>query len=168
MRIADLSEPMWDLLFAVRTSSRYHDRRKRFFTFLHRSTAAVGVLFGTAAVAAFVGQLSPRAGMVAAVIITAMSVLDLVVGFSAGANLHHDLKRRFIELEQAIIHGIDDALLGEYQRRKLDIEKDEPTPKCALVSLCYNDIVRAEYSPQDVPANMIAVPWWRRLTAQWV
>lgn len=165
MRIADISEPMWNLLFTVRLSIRYHDRRKRFFAGLHRVTAAASVVFGSAAVAAFAGELSDKAGMLSAAAVSIVAGLDLVIGFAPASTLHNDLRRRFIDLEKAIIESHDDSALGEYQRRKLDIEKDEPALRTVLSQLCYNDIVRAEYSPTDVSSHLIRVPWWRRLTA---
>lgn len=165
MRIADISEQMWELLFAVRLSIRYHDRRKRFFAFLHRTTSGLAVVFGSAAMAALIGNLPKSVGLAAAGVVTIASALDLVIGFTAAANLHHDLKGRFIELEREIIDAHDDSMLSHYQRRRLEIEKDEPPIYRALSTLCHNDIVRSEYSAQDAQEHFIHVPWWKRISA---
>lgn len=166
MRIVDLSQPMWELLFAVRLSIRYHDRRKRFFAGLHRCTSAAGVLLGSAAAAAFLGTLSSQVGLYAALGVTAVTSIDLVIGFATAATTHHDLKNRFIALEQDIIDAHDDTHLGEHQRRRLEIEKDEPPIRRALCSLVHNELVRAEYSPDVAASHLVRVPLWRRLSAQ--
>jgi len=166
MRIADIDQPMWDLLFTVRLSIRYHDRRRRFFASLQRITAAVNMMFGSAAVATFAGLLDHSFGIVSAAIIATLSALELVIGYGSAANLHHDLRRRFIELEQQIMADATAEKLAQYQRQKLDIEKDEPPVRHALNSLSYNDVARAEYPPAEAPLHLIHVPVWQRMTAQ--
>lgn len=165
MRIDDLSEDMWELLVGVRVCIRYHDRRRHFFVTAHRFTAATGAIFGTAAMAALFGKVDQSLGLAAAALVTSMSVIDLVIGFSESANLHRDLRRRFVELEQAIIADHDDARLGELQRRRLEIEKDEPPVRRALATLVQNEQILSDYPLADAAQYLVHVGWWQRLTA---
>lgn len=105
-------------------------------------------------------------GLGAALIVAAASSVDLVVGFVPAAALHHDLKNRFIALEQAIIQSHGDSLLGEHQRLRLDIEKDEPPIRRALCRLVHNELIMAEYSATDASQHLLRVPILDRLTAQ--
>lgn len=165
MKLSDISEDMWELLFAVRVSVRYHDRRRNFFATWHRSTAAVGALFGSAAVAALVGKMDTNIGLLAAAAVTMMSVFDLICGFSESANRHNELRRRFVDLEQDIVANHDDSRLGELQRKRLDIEKDEPPARRALCALVQNEQVLADYPRDKAREHFIPVSWWRHLTA---
>lgn len=165
MRIDDLSQDMWSLLVGVRVSARYHDRRRLFFVTAHRFTAGFGAIFGTAAMAALLGKVDQNLGVVAAVLVTVMSIIDLVVGFSESANLHRELRRRFLDLEQEIIANHDDTRLGELQRWRLEIEKDEPPVRRALCTLVQNAQVLSDYGQAEAAKYFIHVSWWQRLTA---
>lgn len=168
MRIEDISQNVWELLFAVRVSVRYHDRRERFFTAAHRTTAGLGALFGSTTVAAMFGTLDNRVGLIAATVVTVVFVADLVVGFSISAALHRDLKRRFIDLEAAIIDAHTDEQLGAHQKARLTIEKDEPPIYRALEQMCHNDVVRASLNEHEAAPQFVPVSWWQRVTAQWL
>jgi len=115
--------------------------------------------------AALLGKVDTSLAIVAAALVSTMSVIDLVVGFSESANLHRDLRRRFVELEQDIIADHDDARLGELQRRRLEIEKDEPPVRRALATLVQNEQVLSDYPIADAPRHLVHVGWWQRLTA---
>lgn len=65
-----------------------------------------------------------------------------------------------------MIERHDAALLGEHQKARLSIERDEPPVRRALDRMCYNDIVRAEYDRVDAQPLYLPLTWWQRLTAQ--
>ena len=140
-----------DLLFGVRRSIRYHARRRQFFDRWHMSTSAAGVIFGSAAMAALLTKESGLA-VLAALIVTALSAVDLVVGTARMARLHEDLGKRFLTIEEDLIGDpvtSNDLILAE--RARLRIEADEPPALRVLDTICHNDVLRSmgeEYAAQ--------------------
>ena len=161
------SEQMYALLFSVRRSIRYHDRREAFYVGLHKATSFICILFGSATVAAFAGKLGSDTGMVLAMIVTVVSAFDLVVGFTARASLHNRLRRAFIELEADIVRAPDDTHYNGYVTERLKIEQDEPPKYHALDILCHNDVVAASYTYAEAKKHLVRVGGLQRLTAHW-
>lgn len=153
----ELREKIDSFLFEVDRSVRYHESRVRHYERWHRTTAACGLLFGSAAIYAIL-KLDGDMAIIAAAIVTSMSVIDLVAGTTEKAALHRDLSRRFIQLNRKIIRCLHPtrADLAKWQARKLAIEMDEPPVMRALDALIYGEVVKArgldlEYVP-IVPA----------------
>lgn len=163
MKISDLSEEMWALLFGVRRSARYHDRRVRFYDFMHTSATATALIFGSAAVAGVLStnQNGDKVAVVSAALVSIFAAFDLVCGFSRKTWQHAELKRRFLLLEGKIIGNHDDDSLGCYQAERLTIEMDEPPVMRALDLLCHNELLRAEGLDGAEPIGFI-----KRNTAQ--
>lgn len=145
MQISQLSNEQYGLLFDVRRSIRYHDRRRSFFEFMHRITAVLTILMAgsilfeigkTGATASWLIGLSIIAALLAA--------LDMVVGYASKADLHRSLKVRFSKLEMAIIISSDNsAEWDSFHNERLLIEQDEPPIYRALDTLCHNEVVLA-------------------------
>jgi hypothetical protein len=163
-----MPEDLWALLFDVRRSVRYHDRRCAFFEQLHRVTSVLTILLAGSVLfeIARPGDTAPWlvALSVAAAILAAS---DTVIGFAARAGLHRSLKQRFILLETSILAR--SGSLADHQRVRLGIEHDEPPVYRALDLLCYNEMLRAEGCPTDGegavrPSRLTS---WQRLTSQW-
>lgn len=160
-----MEETTHSLLFGVRRSVRYHVRRRMFFDRLNLSASAASVIFGSAAMAAMLGNMGKEWIMAAAGIVTILSAINLVVGSSRMARLHADLARKFIELEKQIIMAgdqADDSLLA-FQAIRLDIEAEEPHVLRVLDTLCHNELMRAMGYP---PKDMVPVAWYQRMAAQ--
>lgn len=164
-----LSDVQYGLLFDVRRSVRYHDRRRAFYEQLHKITSlltilmAGSVLFDVAKsgnTATWMVSLSVIAGLLAA--------LDMVVGYSRCANLHSDLRARFADLEISMLQETnfnDDWL--KYQNIRLLIEKDEPPIYVALDALCRNELLVAEGFSKAKDADQFAkVGRWQSATSQ--
>ncbi len=155
MKISDISDEMWSLLFGIRRSIRYHDRRVRFYDFLHTSGTATALIFGSAAVVGIISthEYGKNVGIICAALVSIFAAFDLVFGFARKAWLHADLKRKFVVLETELIKNHSDDELGNYQSQRLLIEADEPPIMRALDILCHNELVQAEGIDDIKPLN---------------
>lgn len=142
----DLSDQQYRLLFDVRRSVRYHDRRRAFFERLHQVTSGLTVLLAGSVLfeLAREGETAPwLVGL--AVVAALLSTWDIVVGYAGKAGLHKDLKARFGALEMAIAAGDNTPdVWRKYQIERLRIEQDEPPVFRALDVLCHNELLLAE------------------------
>jgi len=157
-----LDEKLYALLFGVRRSIRYHNRRRMFFDRFNLITKALSVVFGSATIYTVLSQTSPKATIGAAAIVTLFSALDLVVGTVRMARLHDDLARRFIALEKEIVQTIHptEENLARFTAQRLDIEADEPPVYRVLDALCHNELARAEGHPQEEFAKIRLYQRW--------
>lgn len=156
-----------ELLFNVRRSVRYHNRRRTFFERFHLLTNTIAVIFGSATILTVLSDVSPYYPVAAGATVSFAAALDLVWGFSRMACLHADLARRFIALEREMVlarHYTEEDL-DKFTAKRLDIEADEPPVMRVLDSLCYNELTRAMgYSKE----HFVRVRWYQRLLAQFV
>lgn len=89
----------YGLLFDVRRSVRYHDRRRAWFELLRRM-AGLSALFLCAAVLFSAAGTAPAPPWLAALAISAGLVgVDVLAGFANSAARHQSLRARFIMLE---------------------------------------------------------------------
>ncbi len=164
MNLKKLSDDQYGLLFDVRRSMRYHDRRRAFFERMHRVTNVLTVLMA-GSVLFELGRTGETAGWLILLSVAAalLAAFDMVVGYGARAALHRDLKRRFADLEIAMMRGgLDEEAWREHQIQRLAIERDEPPVYRALDLLCHNEQLAAEGS-KEPPAK---VSPWQRYTSQ--
>ena len=126
----DLDDRTYDLLFAVRRSVRYHERRRRFFEIWNSITVGAAAVGGSSAVATILSTPNWEWLPVAfAGAVSALGAIDLVVSTARRAGQHGDLSRQFIALEQKFAHGrnLKDREHEESVRERLRIEASEPT-----------------------------------------
>jgi len=151
----------YDLLWGVRRSIRYHDRRRRFFSACHSIVLGSGIALATVgfAIASRVidGQWLVGFGVFAMLIF----LLDLLFGFSQCACNHTILKHRFSDLEKDIIMNTDENNIAAFKARRIEIEKDEPPIRRALDILCHNELAKSEAIDDIYKITRI-----QRLTAQ--
>jgi hypothetical protein len=162
-----MSQTQYALLFGVRRSIRYHDRRRAFFERLHRLTGALTVLMA-GSVLYDLGRAGETAAWLQALaaIAAVLAALDMVVGYAARAGQHGALKARFVDLEQALLSGdAADATWAAHQTARLAIERDEPPVYRALDLLCHNELALAENCGAE---HMARVGFWPRLTSHWL
>jgi hypothetical protein len=136
----------WDgLLFGVRKSIRYHSQRAGLFEFMVKSTTALAVLASTGAIAALLKQQETIAIAVGA-LVAVSSTISLVFGWSQREHLHTDIKKRFAELEKAMVkcENPDGRTLAEMTADRLSIETYEPKPVDTLNIICHNDLCIAQ------------------------
>lgn len=161
----------WGLLFGVRRSVRYHNRRRDFYERFHGFVLFVAVAGGSTTIAAFGSELTaalPTAvKLLAPAAVTLAAISDLVVGSMRKAWLHADLARRFIVLEQKLVaqqaEPTADALL-EVERERLAIEADEPPIRRVLDTLCHNELWRAMGYPES---QVAPVSFFQRVFAHY-
>ncbi len=154
-----------DLLFGVRRSIRYHNRRRLFFDHIHKFSTFLSALAGTATVAAVLAKAGPAWTIPFALAVAVFSVLDLVIGTAQAARLHNDLARRFFDLEKSIItfKSPTEEDIANFTVQRLDIEADEPPPLKVLDSVCHNELLRAMgYNKSEY----VHIKWYQRLFSQ--
>ncbi len=141
----DIATQKHNLLFGVRRSVRYHNRRRMFFDRWQTVTSWISVVFGSATVITVIEANNPKLAVGMAAIVTFSSAVDLVVGTVKAARDHYDLAKRFISLEQEIIsvQEMDEKSLIRLKNARLDIEKDEPPVLRVLDTLCHNEMLRS-------------------------
>lgn len=165
----NLDDDKYGLLFDVRRSIRYHDRRRAFYERLHSVTSVLTVLMA-GSVFFDIGKNGETAWWLLALSVFAalMATLDMVIGYSKRSGLHSSLRERFANLEIAMVMGdTADETWIEHSKSRLLIEKDEPPIYKVLDNLCRNDLVTAEgFRPKNNPDQFIVISWWKALTAQ--
>ena len=169
MNLASLTDTQYGLLFDVRRSARYHERRRAFFESLHRLTSFFTILLAGGVLFELAGTGSPARwlqciGLFAA----ALAATDLIVGFAARATQHAGLRARFVDLEMAMARGgTDETAWQAHRLARLAIERDEPPIYRALDLLCRNEMLQAEgFSSEQQPGHFVQVGRWQRLTSQ--
>lgn len=146
MNIHALNDEQYGLLFDVRRSVRYHDRRRAFFERLHQVTGGLTVLLAGSVLfdLARPGE-TPAWLATLAVVAALLSAWDIVVGYAAKAGLHRELRQRFGALEMTMLAGDATSDTWDAHRQaRLSIEQDEPPIYRALDALCHNELLRAE------------------------
>jgi hypothetical protein len=149
------------LLFNVRLSIRYHNRRREFFETFNLGANAVSVIFGSAAMATLLSDNLKMLGPWAAFIVTIVAAINLVIRSSDRARQHHDLSKRFAALEQKVFPATEEQLAILYAE-KLSIEADELPPLNVLAVMCHNDQISAEGIDPD---REVRLRWWQRAFA---
>ena len=158
-----------ELLFGVRRSVRYHNRRRRFYTALHKLQVFCSLVLASATVMAFAGAIGGEwplwAKTLPAALVSVLAGLDLVFGSVDKTWLHADLERQFIELERQLEAARDNPtaeLIAQMTDRRLDIERQEPPVLRVLDTLCHNELVHAMgYGAEQ----QVRVGFWQRLFA---
>ena len=158
----DLHEDWKDLLWYLRRSTRYHMHRVRFFDTFHTYTMAMGLLFTSATVV-----ISPEWTVAVGVLVTILFSLDLVIGTTRKARFHHELARRFLELEQqtTLEASPSDAVIRRTRGEILRIEQDEPPALKLLNDICHNELVLAMGYP---PRYLLPIPRYKKLLAHFL
>lgn len=170
MTIDDMDDTQYALLFRVRRSIRYHDRRRAFFEVLHRITSVLTILIAGSILFEIGSDQTMTAFWLTglSVIAAVLAAVDMVIGYASHAALHRDLKVRFCDLEtEILIGGESSAEWDKYQASVLRIERDEPPIYRALDLLCRDEVLVAEgfmKDGQDV-SQFSKLPFFTRLTS---
>jgi hypothetical protein len=168
MNTADLPDPHYRLLFDVRRSIRYHDRRRAFFERMHRLTSVLTIVLAGGVLFELAGTGSPALWLqVVSLFAVVLAALDMVVGYAASANLHAGLRGQFAQLEIDVLSGgIDESVWHQHQVKRLGIEADEPPVYRALDLLCHNELLTAYgFKREKKPEEFATVSRWQRATA---
>ena len=164
--MADIRAKYHYLLFDVRRSIRYHQRRRRYFDARSRITNATPIILGSTVVASsFINVIGKESLSIALALVAGFVIWDMVSGTVMMARLHWDLARRFIALEKHLV-GLKEPKeehVIEATGMYLDIEADEPPVLRVLNLLCFNEVVLGEGYPVT---ELYDVPFRKRLIAQ--
>ncbi|MCG8998423.1 hypothetical protein [Laribacter hongkongensis] len=169
MNLDALSHDQYGLLFDIRRSVRYHDRRKAFYELLHHITSWMTILMAGSVLFDAAKDGKTADWMICLSIAAALlAAADMVLGYSRRANLHGDLRRRFADLEIAILMGgSSQEEWHEHTRTRLIIEKDEPAIYKVLDLLCRNELLVAEgFNRKDNPEQFANITRYQRWTCQ--
>ncbi|WOD18976.1 hypothetical protein [Paraburkholderia kirstenboschensis] len=159
-------ERKWDgLLFGIRRSIRYHQRRRAFFDRMDQLSNVSALVFGSAAIYGVLDKDYHALALLASAAVTAFSSVNLVFGSSQRARAHHDFARSFHDLERSMLCDPSDDALRLAESRRLEIEANEPPVLRVLDCMCHNEQMRAEGYPTN---DLAHVRWWQRLLAQFV
>lgn len=165
----DLNHEQYGLLFDVRRSVRYHDRRRGFYEQCHHITSLLTILMA-GSVLFDIGKTGEAAHWLYALSVLAalMAAADMVIGYSKRAVLHGALRERFADLEIAMVcESAAVEVWQKYQRERLLIEKDEPPVYRVLDLLCRNELLQAEgYTREKSPGEFFEASLWQKLTSQ--
>lgn len=167
MKLSTLNDAQFGLLFDVRRSIRYHDRRRAFFERLHQITGGLTVLLAGSVLFDLARPGDTPAWLsVLAVTAALLSAWDIVAGYASKATLHRDLKCRFVDLEIAIFSAdMAETTWIAHRLKRLAIERDEPPIYRALDTLCHNDLMVAEGFDRKAAENHFAkLNAWQRIT----
>jgi hypothetical protein len=137
-------DELHDLLFGVRRSIRYHNRRRRFFDGFDKFVKIISVVGGSAAFAAAMATHN-QITMAFAALVALFAAISLVVGPAQAARLHEELGRKFGKLEHQIKthRDLNPDKLREFQAERLVIELDEPPIMRVLDTICHNELCEA-------------------------
>jgi hypothetical protein len=133
-----------DLVFGIKRSIRYHNRRRLFFDRLDKFIKILSLVTGSGAFATAVASHQGLTVMFAA-LVAILSAINLVVGPAQAAQLHEELASRFAELELQIKRAgqPDTGQLNAFIADRLAIESDEPPALRVLDTICHNELCRA-------------------------
>ena len=138
---------------------RYHQRRRGHYDFYFKGLLFLTILSGSAAFAEFM-DMSQYFGAMAAV----FPAINLVWGLSHRARDHEILFRRFSELAISIrTEANTEESYAKWQRKRIEIEADEPPIYWALEADCDNEVRHAWGRDKE----MVPIDWWYRVTMNW-
>lgn len=161
------TEEQYGLYHSVIRSIRYHDRRMGFFRLLHNITSVVTIFLASSFLLASNNIDENLWLKVLSIIAALFAALDIVVGFSESANLHHTLRRKYMDLELAIlsVSQTDTEAWKNLQLNSLKIEQEEPPIYRALDLLCREEVNAAEGIKPEEDEWHTELKWYQRLTA---
>ena len=142
-RVAD---GMYELLFAVRKSRRYHMHFQLSYARWNAVGTFLTALMGSATVAAAFGNPSDWVVKALAATTALLAAFNFSLRTTARALLHHELGQEFTFLEIDIRkagEGTDETTFHSLVARRLEIEMREPPPIKSLNLLCHNEEVEA-------------------------
>lgn len=156
-----------DLLFSIRRSVRYHNRRRSFFDRWHHAMTVLSFIGGSGVFFTLLKELGDIYPLMLSAIIVVASAIDLIFNFTAKARAHHDYARKYFEIEKDMIrHGkdFDDNLIRDWTVRRLDIEAEEPPVLHVLNVICHNELCRALGKYDDIEH----ICYCQRILAQYI
>jgi hypothetical protein len=151
------------LLFGIRRSIRYHNRRRRFFDLVAKWSDALTAISGSATIVSVVSVKTGPLPITLAAATAILSAVNLVFDTKGNARLHHDLARQFTNVEKNLIKkDLTRAQLDQAEADRLDIEAGEPPVLRVLDLICHNELSKALGYGRNAEYN---VTCWRAIFA---
>ena len=151
------------LLFGIRRSVRYHNRRRRFFDLVSKWSDALTAISGSGTIISVVSAKSGTLSVTLAAATAILAAVNLVFDTKGNARLHHDLARQFTNVEKNLIKkDLTRAQIDQAEADRLDIEAGEPPVLRVLDIICHNELSKALGYGKDAEYN---VTCWRAIFA---
>jgi hypothetical protein len=148
-----MMESLGDAEFQIAVEVLYHGARRDFLLAAHRWMMVAAILAGASAAA----PIAPAAsGLVAA----AAAAADIAFDFVGRAQVHADVRRRYLDLAAGLASD-HDATLASWGARWMEISADEPPLHRWLAFIAHRNA--AISFGREIPAPP---PWWQRMLAQ--
>ena len=148
-----MDDKLHGLLFDIRRSVRYHNRRRAYYDRCHNVSTILGLVGGSAVVVALLAEtVSHEMTLIFGAVVAIASAIDLIIGSSGKARLHHDYARQYFNLEKEIAsagRSISEEQLAGWTKARLDIEAEEPPVLHILNVICHNELCRAMGYKED-------------------
>jgi hypothetical protein len=160
------SSAAWPLIWAARCSQIYHARRCAFYDRMAKVSDFLSIIGATTALTA-IGSYFPKwAGVWGSFLVVIASSMNLVVGASAMARKHEDLKRRFGKLEARALAVAEpsESQIAAWMAERVRIEVDEPPTYWALNVMCERECARARTGFDE---SHYRLPWYKAATCNW-
>jgi hypothetical protein len=151
------------LTLTVRMSARYHSLCECWFLKLNKLVTFCNVFLGSSVVGASLASW-PEVAAGMGLFIALFSALDVTLGTAQKATQHHDLYRRYVQLDGAIARESleAEAILS----RTRDIEADEPPIIEAFRLFAYRQNLAAQGQADHEPT--VRPSWIQRLMLAFV
>ncbi|MFM8332628.1 MAG: hypothetical protein ACKN9T_13140 [Candidatus Methylumidiphilus sp.] len=156
------------LLFGVRRSIRYHQKRIAFYSFCNTITNVLVLICSSAAFSLLLANRQDKISMYCSLFVTIITTVELIIGTTRKSVLHESLKRRFINLEQEIMNTEETKTKQKYTKfykERLFIETDEPPPLRVLDAICHNELMRSMGYDKS---GLATIKWYQRLFSQFI
>ncbi len=151
----------WELQWQIQLSVMYHLKRERFLDGCDRWSKFVSVVGGAASFSVLKDSPAIPA------LITIVSALSLVFGFSTKARKHADLARSFKNLEAELILldcNCETKFLRNVKAQYLRIESEEPASLGALVTDCHNHLCTSHNRKEEITR----LNWFHWMFKNWI
>ncbi|MDV6317364.1 hypothetical protein [Idiomarina sp. HP20-50] len=138
-KLAD-DDDIWKLRYNSALGVRYHMARQSFYRRLQRFISGFSLALSTAAVASLFSNTV--LGQVLASLVAILQAFDLVIDTRGSCELHNNLRRDYLRLEQELTQRIKPLTLSQLQKladKLVSIETDEPPIKRWLLESCRRD-----------------------------
>lgn len=157
------SVDVFDILFPLEKSIRYHQRRRAFYDGWHRWLMFAIIVAGSTSVTDVLSGHEKIMALLTAV----LGAIDLVFALPDKARDHEFLLRRFSSMVGTIRQSQSPTQqdIDRWRAERVEIEADEPAVYWALEAACYNEATRA--FDRD-PNAEVYVPLFYRLTKNYM